>query len=232
MFDLGAPSNIGSILGAAPEWILVGRPGLGANNYHGWAFQNYSTNPTQVAHLNVGLPIFGNKNNHISFDGVDDRTLTNITTINTSATYSVWVNRTASVNDYNMIMGQWLPYFAFRSDNRIHFSMDVSGQKNLYTPVGSVVNNNWYHLTFVHIYNGTSTTALIYINGSLSASGTYTGAQSTNTGRSFMLGAWDSNNPTSYPFYGKISHASIHNRALSAAEIKQNFEALRGRFGI
>jgi hypothetical protein len=48
----------------------------------------------------------------------------------------------------------------------------------------------------------------------------------------FMLGAWDSSNPTSYPFYGKISQASIHNRALSAAEIKQNFEALRGRFGI
>jgi hypothetical protein len=31
---------------------------------------------------------------------------------------------------------------------------------------------------------------------------------------------------------GSVSQASIHNRALSAAEIKQNFEALRGRFGI
>jgi len=33
-------------------------------------------------------------------------------------------------------------------------------------------------------------------------------------------------------FNGKLSVASIYNRALSASEIKQNFNALRGRFGI
>ena len=33
-------------------------------------------------------------------------------------------------------------------------------------------------------------------------------------------------------FDGKLSVASIYNRALTAAEIKQNFNALRGRYGI
>jgi len=234
LYDLGLP--VGTVLDSdtpsAPEWVLVGKPGLGSGNAYGWVYQNYTTNPAQVAHLNFALPVFGNKDNYLSFDGVDDRTLTNITTINTSATYSVWVNRTASVNEYNMIMGQWLPYFSIRANAQVHFSMDISGQKSILTPAGSIENNQWYHLVFTHNYNGTNTVASIYINGELKASQSFVGQQSASTGRVFMLGAWDSSNPTSYPFYGKISQASIHNRALSAAEIKQNFEALRGRFGI
>ena len=34
------------------------------------------------------------------------------------------------------------------------------------------------------------------------------------------------------PFNGKISQTLAYNRALTAAEVKQNFNALRGRFGI
>lgn len=50
----------------------MGEPGLGVGNYYGWAFENHSVDPTRVAHLNFGLPIFGTKDNHLSFDGVDD----------------------------------------------------------------------------------------------------------------------------------------------------------------
>jgi hypothetical protein len=33
-------------------------------------------------------------------------------------------------------------------------------------------------------------------------------------------------------YQGDIFYAAIHDRALSALEVKQNFNALRGRFGI
>jgi hypothetical protein len=33
-------------------------------------------------------------------------------------------------------------------------------------------------------------------------------------------------------FGGKIAQASVYNRVLTASEIQQNFNALRGRFGI
>jgi hypothetical protein len=230
--ELGSPSNTATILTGRPEWILVGKPGLGAGNAYGWVYQNYTTNAAQVAHLNFALPVYGNKDNYLSFDGVNDYIGTNISTINTNATYSVWVNRTASVNDYNMIMGQFLPYFAMRSDGRVHFSMDVNGQKNIYTDTNSIENNKWYYLTFVHNFNGTSTAASTYINGELKVTQSFTGSQNTNTGRSLILSGWRSDNPTSYPFYGKISKVLIHNRALTSEEIKQNFEATRGRYGI
>jgi len=35
-----------------------------------------------------------------------------------------------------------------------------------------------------------------------------------------------------YYFKGKISVVKIYNRALSAAEVQQNFNATRSRFGI
>jgi hypothetical protein len=233
LYDLGMPvgTALDSNYVAAPEWILVGKPGLGAGNAYGWVYQNYTTNAAQVAHLNFGLPIYGNSGNYLTFDGVNDYVTTNISTINTSATYNVWLNRTASVNEYNMFMGQYLPYFAFRANGQIHFSMNIGGQKSLLSTI-NLSNNTWYNLTFVHDYNGTNTTASIYINGSLNTSASYSGSQSTSSGRNFMIGGWRTDAPTEYPFYGKISKVSIHNRALSDSEIKQNFEAHRKKYNI
>jgi hypothetical protein len=67
--------------------------------------------------------------------------------------------------------------------------MDISGQKSILTPAGSIENNQWYHLVFTHNYNGTNTVASIYINGELKASQSFVGQQSASTGRVFMLGA-------------------------------------------
>jgi len=169
---------------------------------------------------------------HFIFDGVNDYVSTPISAINTNATYNVWVNRTASINSFNMVMGQYLPYFAMNSSNRIHFSMNISGQKNIYTNINSIENNKWYYLTFVHSFDGTSTTASTYINGELKATQSFTGSQSTSSGRTFMLGGWRSDVPNDLPFYGKISQVSIYSRALNSEEIKQNFEAHRKKYGI
>jgi hypothetical protein len=69
--DLGAPSNVDSIIGfSSPEWILVGKPGLGAGNAYGWVFQNYPTNPDQVAHMNFSVT--PKALGVLDFDGSDD----------------------------------------------------------------------------------------------------------------------------------------------------------------
>jgi hypothetical protein len=46
-----------------------------------------------------------------------------------------------------------------------------------------------------------------------------------------FIGSWYSVN-TLYDLAGNISNAQLHNKALSAAEIQQNFNALRGRYGL
>lgn len=86
--------------------------------------------------------------------------------------------------------------------------------------------NTWYHVAAT--YDGA--TAKIYKNGVLA------GSKSTTKGigypSSFPLRIGAMGYTQQYEFQGSISSPRIYNRALTAAEIKQNFEALRGRYGI
>lgn len=70
-----------------------------------------------------------------------------------------------------------------------------------------------------------------YIDG-LSRS-TFTRATSLLTNQTLAIGSNISTGPGTYGgFPGSISNVNMYNRALSAAEISQNFNALRGRFGL
>ena len=95
------------------------------------------------------------------------------------------------------------------------------GFTNDITASGAVANQ-WFHMAGV--YDGT--TGYLYINGVLAASSakTWSTVQSTaQIGRQ--------TNGAEY-FNGNISSAKIYNRALTASEINQNFDALRGRYGL
>lgn len=226
--DMGAPSNVGSIINnSAPEWILVGRPGIGAGN-GAWSYQNYSTNPDQVAHLNFAVPFQGNSSNYLSF-AYGDRLETNITSFGNNTTWEAWIYPTANISTYNMFMGRYLPYFGFYGGNSLYFSNYVGGSQQTISTSSNLPLNNWYHATFTIQYDGTNSTMLIYTNGVQTASGTFSGVQ-TSLGYNFTIG--DGANFTWYPFQGGISSVKIYNKALSATEVRQNFNALRGRYGI
>ena len=59
------------------------------------------------------------------FDGQDDVAITEFKNLTPSTSWTVWVKRKKAINDYNMIMGMYLPYFAFRADGSIHFSNNI-----------------------------------------------------------------------------------------------------------
>ena len=88
--------------------------------------------------------------------------------------------------------------------------------------------NRWYYTGFTT--DGTNGGSLkIYINDSVNYSGTLTGNRGIAT-KPIDIGktGWFD----SFFWNGNISQVSIYNRALTASEIQQNFNALRGRFGI
>ena len=68
----------------------------------------------------------------------------------------------------------------------------------------------------------------IYRNSVLEGSQATTGTANYTNG--VRIGFW--NNGAGYHYQGAIANFSIYNRALSAAEIQQNFNALRGRYGL
>jgi hypothetical protein len=95
------------------------------------------------------------------------------------------------------------------------------------TTTAGVVNNSWNNV--VATWDGTN--KRIYVNGVLRAtSANLTGTVTQNATGIALIGRHG--NPSAYPFNGRISNTQIYNRALSAAEIQQNFNALRSRFSI
>jgi hypothetical protein len=88
----------------------------------------------------------------------------------------------------------------------------------------TIVNTgNWFHA--VATYDGS--TVKIYVNGVLEST---TARSGTITAGAKNIGS--SSGGGSEYFNGTINNVKIYNRALTAAEIQQNFTALRGRYGI
>jgi hypothetical protein len=90
-----------------------------------------------------------------------------------------------------------------------------------------LVNSGWNNV--VAVYDGSN--KYLYINGycqgwSIACTGTVTQSAAGTS----WIGCYGTNG--GYPFNGKIAITQIYNKALSANEILQNFNAYRKRFGI
>jgi hypothetical protein len=189
-------------------------------------------NGTITSGIATLTPTYSSSNGgSIQFYGANERVETSIQTYGNNTTWEAWVNRTSSVNAYNMFMGRFLPYFGVRPSGII-FSNNIGGSQRTISSTGFTPSNNtWYYLTFTTEYDGVNTTPKIYINGTLNNSGSFAGSQGPYEYKFTVGDGYDS--PTSwYPFNGKVANVKIYNRALTAQEIQQNFNALRGRFGI
>ena len=175
------------------------------------------------------------------FDGVDDYVdcvLNSGLTGTGSWTMSAWfkingapsaglyqnaiVDTDATGGSANMICTDWSGYHGGSQNQLLYASRPSTGGSytNLLGPV--LTQGIWYNATVVR--NGTTDTKL-YTNGSLSA--TYTGNISTATQPLVRIGRW-----TDAANYANcnISQVQIHNRALTAAEVSQNFNALKSRY--
>jgi hypothetical protein len=108
------------------------------------------------------------------------------------------------------------------SQNQLIYSSRTTSYVTLSGPV--LTQGVWYHASVVR--NGTTDTKL-YTNGNLS--NTYSGDIPTGTQPLVRIGRW-----TDGAVYSNtsISSVKIYNRALTASEIQQNFNANRSRFGI
>jgi hypothetical protein len=236
--DLGAPSNVDSIIGfSSPEWILVGKPGLGAGNAYGWAFQNYSTNPDQVAHLNFGLPIYGGTGNYLEFDGSDDYIAVSDNSnldLSGDKTLSCWIYMGADSSGCgiagkmsNSVNGMSLAYgwggngfqaIAWNSANAPYLIKDTTRDINKWVHITAVQNGS---TRWIYAWDGIGVRSSSYSGG--------THSWDNNVG--FYVGC-TSNIAYFVPTNTRIAQVQIYNRALTAAEIQQNFNANRSRFGI
>jgi hypothetical protein len=88
----------------------------------------------------------------------------------------------------------------------------------------SIANGNWNYVGITR----SSGTVYQYINGV--QVGSFASAGSVRTNQIPRFGNYDSSN--SYMYQGNIAMSQIYNRALTAAEVLQNFNVTRARFGL
>ena len=182
-------------------------------------------------------PTYNSANNgSIVFDGVDDFVInsstTNIPVGNSSRTIQCWVYPKSDTNSFVQLGtgggGNQVYILSFYniSGTRYLFTDGINVANNL-TISGSQLPtlNAWSHITF----GNSGQNWFYYLNGVLQRSGTFSVTLNT-IGQKYIVGKRDDSPANTAS--ANIAQASIYNRALSAAEVQQNFAALRGRYGI
>ena len=123
-------------------------------------------------------------------------------------------------------------------DGSSKFAMDFGSGAGLVTSTSTISTGTWYHVCGKY----TLSQVIIYINGALNNSVNYSAANITlnnaingNSGGigTKFSGFGNLSSPQRYnSFNGNIAKVALYNRALTDGEVLQNFNALRGRFGI
>ena len=162
------------------------------------------------------------------FDGVNDYAQTTANVIGTGAslphTMEMWVNfdTLVSYRWWLAVLGQY--------NNGSHHWIGTSATATAFGVWGGAQNapnllgtNRWLHI--VSTFAGTS--LINYVNTTASSPVTATGFNFSNSNFSIGLKL---NYPGENYFDGKVSIARIYNRALTASEIQQNFNATKSRY--
>ena len=171
---------------------------------------------------NLGSLVFDGTNDYVSF--TSNPSLTNQITVD------VWVNLTATTpNGNGWILGREGSYrltYASSSFQWVCATVN-NGWYTEGTPVGANLTTTNSIINVVGTYDGSNNR--IYVNGILISTGSAISGNILTTGNYYLVRS-DAGNID----YGKLNMYShkIYNRALTAAEIQQNFIATRSRFSI
>lgn len=182
----------------------------------------------------LNVPTYTSTNSgFISFNGTNQAIIIpNSTALDTQTpSVEVWVKTNATSQ-----LGFWFEkgevntqYALFQEAGAIQWRMNIGGITNLSTTTATYMNTtNWYQVVGTY----TSGTRRLYINGTLVNSDSQIGTINTDN-RGMSIGVYGGySGSRGYYYNGNIASVKVYNKALSAAEISQNFNALRGRFGI
>jgi len=192
------------------------------------AMQNM--NDTNLIKDNGGVFTFDGSNEYIdcgnpSLDISDGYTLMSWFKISTVSDANI-INMDSSNNPLSR-------FFQFRinSSSKVQFIRFDSAINHIGTlsSSSSLVSGVWYNILASF---DSSEGEKIYINSALDATSSIQTQNKSGSGTKLSIGCRYSNATASNFFHGDISTVQIYNRALTDAEVLQNFNATRHRFGV
>ena len=182
---------------------------------------------------NGGSIVFDGSNDYVDFDDILDLSTLSV---------SMWINCDVYNSGRQFLFGTWKnSHRAYAlvlnqsgtSAGSITSQISIDGGSSnvgFATDSGVIdANGTWFNVGFTH----DGTTLKTYVNGVLGATATIGGAYTSGTAH-VAVGTILFSNDTSplNPFNGQIANTQVYNRALSSSEVLQNYNALKGRFGL
>ena len=200
---------------------------------------------------NFGTPVngptySGANGGSVVFDGVDDRIQISSTSavlgLLSSFSVDIWFNRSASADKYlysETDENDGNPFWGITSNTngaygaylRLYARNDSGSGEQDFQPITSgynIYDDRWHNLVLVYGSN----LVTFYVDGVSVGSNTWVKGSYSSSNRVNIGGWYISSYGSGGLMSGKISSVKSYNRALSADEISQNFNALRGRFNI
>ena len=134
-------------------------------------------------------------------------------------TASDWVRVLGKGDSTNRTFGLWYN----TGSNTFLYQRYGSSYSNVSTTSFTVALNTWWNM----VGTSSGSSHVLYLNGEAVSSGS-TGSTFHSSTDPYQIGY------AGYHTYhqGNVANCKIYNRALSAAEVLQNFDAMRGRFGL
>lgn len=167
----------------------------------------------------------------IVFDGSNDYVIGATTlNINNSVTMEAWIYPTSApsgVSGGGFIISNIGYYLELKSTRVVRSYFYGLSSPGYHDGTVAVSLNTWSHV--VAVRNSSDSTIKHYINGTLDNTISSITGTINNGLQNYQVGAYSGG---SYSFTGRIATCRVYNTALSAAEVSQNFNALRRRFGL
>jgi len=207
VLDLDA-SNPYSYAGAGTTWY----------DTSGNSYNSTLTNGPTYSTTNSGI---------INFDGVDDYSVATVASITNSSTIGIWIKS----SNYNNKIPVSIASTNYGSGPNIFFYNNYinwntgDGAGNPFSN-SSYPNSSWHYIV---VTNDSTSNAKLYIDGVLIGTAGYRSTLSS-TSNNFWLGRFSGDN--NYTINASIGASHLYNRVLSAAEVLQNYNATKGRFGL
>jgi hypothetical protein len=190
-----------------------------------------------------GVGYVGTNGGSLSFDGVNDyvNIPSGIPQRTDNFSNEIWVyptNLTGGANGYSTLLKLNATrdfYFTLRNNGAIHCeirNIANSGYDNFDTATSVIAINNWYQI--VQVFSLTTQNISFYVNGVLRLSSATPAYPSFYLANSMQIAQQGTNVSDTYArrLTGSVSNVKLYNRALSAAEVKQNYDAFKGRYGL
>ena len=185
---------------------------------------------TNTISLDNGVGFSSANGGTFVFDGIDDEINTNLTTQYTDFSCVV-IFKNNNTTAWGRLVDKSYSSGFFISAYFLSGGLGYVGA-GIIEP-GNPHGQSLQYDTSVYNYfvvTRSGTTHTIYLNGS-GTSASKTGSGSAISANSMSIGAWQGST-ASQRFTGEIPVVKTYNRALTAAEVDQDFNAYRNRFGI